>query len=132
MIVDSNVLIEIIQQPASPLNAWLYACSEQDLRINPIIFAELSPSFARCDQLQGYLSSLNVAIEPMTLEDCHRAGLAHAEYRRRGGRRTTILPDFLIGAQAAQRGWTLVTRDRKGFASYFADLTIIDPMESLQ
>jgi predicted nucleic acid-binding protein len=131
MILDSNVLIEIVQRPDSPLNGWLYAHLEHDLRINPIIFAELSPSFARCEDLEGYLASIDIAIEPLALAECHRAGLAHAEYRRRGGERKTILPDFLIGAQAEMRGWPLVTRDRKGFASYFPELQIIDPTEDL-
>ncbi len=130
MILDSNVLIEIIQQPKSPLNDWLYAQYGQELRINPIIFAELSPNFARCHQLAGYLVELGIDIEPLTLDDCHLAGRAHAVYRRRGGARTTILPDFLIGAQAAARGWTLVTRDRNGFGSYFPDLRVVDPMDN--
>lgn len=129
MILDSNVLIEIIQQPTSPLNEWLYAQMGKDLRINPIIFAELAPSFAAREQLEGFLATLGIGIEPLTIEACFRAGHAHAAYRRRGGERRTILPDFLIGAQAAERGWTLVTRDRKGFASYFPELTIIDPLE---
>ncbi len=131
MILDSNVLIEIIQQPNSPLNEWLYLRRAGDLRINPIIFAELSPSFAQCDQLSAYLTVAGIQIEPLTLEECFRAGWVHVEYRRRGGERTTILPDFLIGAQAATRGWPLVTRDRKGSASYFPELTIIDPVEDI-
>ena len=65
----------------------------------------------------------------LTLEECHRAGQAHSEYRRCGGKRPAILPDFLIGAQAEMRGWPLVTRDRKRFGSYFPDLQIIDPTE---
>jgi predicted nucleic acid-binding protein len=129
MILDSNVLIEVIQQPASPINGWLYEHRASDLRINPIIFAELSPSFDNCDQLAAYLDFIGIQIEPLTLEECHRGGRAFAQYRRRGGARTTILPDFLIGAQAAIRGWPLVTRDRKGFASYFPELTIIDPTD---
>jgi predicted nucleic acid-binding protein len=129
MILDSNVLIEIIQQPESKLNDWLFDQLGQDLRINPIIFSELAPNFAESEQLEGYLGALAIAIEPLTLKECHRAGFAHADYRRRGGERRTILPDFLIGAQAEMRRWPLVTRDRKGFESYFPTLTIIDPLK---
>jgi predicted nucleic acid-binding protein len=129
MILDSNVLIAIIQQPSSPLNEWLYEHRSNDLHINPVIFSELAANFATWQQLAGWLEIANIAIAALTLAECHRAGLAHVEYRRRGGERATILPDFLIGAQAATRGWPLVTRDRKGFASYFPELTIIDPLE---
>ncbi|WP_295530611.1 type II toxin-antitoxin system VapC family toxin [Novosphingobium sp. Chol11] len=68
-------------------------------------------------------------ITALTREDAFRPAQAFAEYRRRGGERQAILPDFLIGAQAEIRGWPLVTRDRKGFQSYFPDLQIIDPTE---
>lgn len=78
------------------------------------------------------LVEVGVSLERLTLAECHRAGVAFAEYRRRDGKRTTILPDFLIGAQAELRGWPLVTRDRKGFASYFPDLEIIDPTEDFE
>jgi hypothetical protein len=129
MILDSNVLIEIIQQPSSPLNEWLYEHRSNDLHINPVIFAELAVNFATWQQLAGWLEIAHIAIAPLTLAECHWAGLAHVEYRHRGGGRGTILPGFLIGAQAATRGWPLVTRDRKGFTSYFPELTIIDPLE---
>lgn len=129
MILDSNVVIALIHQPDSPVNSWLFSNRGAGPRINPIIFAEVSPNFALSSQLEDFLLALDIDIEPLALEECHLAGRAFKEFRRRGGERTTILPDFLIGAQAAMRGWPLVTRDRKGFASYFPDLQIIDPLE---
>lgn len=41
------------------------------------------------------------------------------------------VPKDVCVAQAATRGWLLVTRDRKGFASYFPELVIIDPLEDI-
>jgi hypothetical protein len=67
----------------------------------------------------------------LTHEDAFRAGIAFQEYRRKGGPRQSILPDFLIGGQAANRGWPILTRDSKRFASYFPELTIIDPLEDI-
>lgn len=97
--------------------------------VNEIVFAEVAARFVLPGLLDTSLAALELVVERLTLLECHRAGQAFAEYRRRGGARTAILPDFLIGAQAATRGWPLVTRDRKGFASYFPDLVIIDPLE---
>lgn len=131
MIVDTNILLALIHEVEGPIGDKLADLqSRGDMYVNPVIFAELSPNFATCDDLSGYLSGLGMAVEAFTLAECHRAGQAFAEYRRRGGARETILPDFLVGAQAAMRGWPLVTRDRKGFASYFPEVELIDPYEA--
>jgi len=37
------------------------------------------------------------------------------------------LPDFLIGAHAAVKGYTLLTRDARRYRQYFPDLDIIAP-----
>lgn len=131
MIFDSNIVLHLLDEPIqSPLARAIRLCrDENEVRINPVILAEISPRFATVELLLRTCEQLQFSIEPLQVSECYRAGQAHAEYRRRGGARTTILADFLIGAQAAERGWPLVTRDRKGFANYFPELTIIDPME---
>ena len=54
------------------------------------------------------------------------AAAAFRLYRRRGGTRTSVLPDFFIGAHAAVVGMTLVTRDlrRRG---WFPTVDVIAP-----
>jgi len=49
------------------------------------------------------------------------------DYRRRGGTRTSTLPDFFIGAHAAVAGLTLLTRDARRYRTYFPRLRIIAP-----
>ena len=130
MILDSNVLIALFQdeQPAlfERLASWKQS---HELFINLVIYAEVAPSFPTHDELRQALTMLDVRIASFTELEAHRAGLAFADYRRRGTQRSAILPDFLIGAQAAIRGWPLVTRNRKGFASYFPEVELIDPMQ---
>ncbi|MCP5396248.1 MAG: type II toxin-antitoxin system VapC family toxin [Sphingomonadaceae bacterium] len=130
MIFDSNVLIALIEGKGGPDYTRRIARlqADYDVRINEIIFAEVSVHYASAANLNEVLGAAGIECTHLTLEECHRAGLAFAEYRRRGGERPAILPDFLIGAQAEIRGWPLVTRDRRGFASYFPQLEIIDPM----
>jgi predicted nucleic acid-binding protein len=129
VILDSNVVIALINAPQSSVSAWVLTNRPERVFVNAIIFAEVSPVFAGCADLELFLKEFAIEVEPLDLTTCHRAGHAFREYRRRGGERSTILPDFLIGAQAAEKRWPLVTRDRKGFASYFPDLEIIDPFE---
>jgi hypothetical protein len=133
LILDTNVVIAILD-PDSPdvirklINALR---AEGELHVNEIIFAELSRAYVDAAEVEAMLAAIGVGIARLALPDCHRAGQAFAQYRQRGGTRTAILSDFLIGAQAATRGWPLVTRDPKGFASYFPELTIIDPLEDI-
>jgi predicted nucleic acid-binding protein len=130
VILDSNVLIAMFQQGRPKLFDRLAEWQAlRTIHINIVIFAEVAPSFAAPAELGSVLDRLEIMLTALTRDDAFRAGQAFAEYRRRGGERSAILPDFLIGAQAEIRGWPLVTRDRKGFASYFPSLQIIDPTE---
>lgn len=130
MIFDSNIVLALLDEPpGSALFDAIEAVRAPRVHVNEIIFAEVAARFVVPGLLERTIAALDLVIERLTLPECHRAGQAFAEYRRRGGTRAAILPDFLIGAQAATRGWPLVTRDRRGFASYFPELTIIDPME---
>ncbi len=49
------------------------------------------------------------------------------QYRRRGGARTSTLPDFYIGAHAAIDGLSLITRDGSRYASYFPTVALVVP-----
>jgi predicted nucleic acid-binding protein len=49
------------------------------------------------------------------------------QYRRRGGSKAQVLPDFFIGAQAAVNGWPLLTRDAARFRTYFPTVEVIAP-----
>ena len=50
-----------------------------------------------------------------------------ATYRRRGGSKGQVLPEFFIGAHAAVEGWPLLSRDANRFKTYFATLDVIAP-----
>jgi predicted nucleic acid-binding protein len=131
VILDSNVLIDLLDpdSPEAVRRGVTKLGGQHEMRINEIVFAEIAHAYQDASEVLEMLETIGIAVVRLTLPECHRAGRAFAEYRRRGGDRTTILPDFLIGAQAASRGWPLVTRDRKGFASYFPEVEIVDPMQ---
>jgi predicted nucleic acid-binding protein len=131
VIVDTNVIISAFDQGATDharCQSILFRLAEErQLFTNEIIFAELSGRFDSVAAVEMAFENLRLKLVRLSLDECHRAGQAFREYRRRKGSRSTILPDFLIGAQAELQGWPLLTRDRKGFESYFPTVELIDP-----
>jgi predicted nucleic acid-binding protein len=55
------------------------------------------------------------------------AGKCFLEYRRRGGTKTSPLPDFYIGAHAAVAGFRLLTRDTARYRTYFPTVKLLAP-----
>ena len=128
--IDSNVLIDILA-PDSPWATWaeeaIGAADSDDLVINHIVLAEISPRFETVDTMLGFLRSSGISILELGDATAFHAGKAHARYRAAGGERQAILADFLIGAHAQTLEATLVTRDRQRFTTYFPELTLITP-----
>ena len=132
MIVDSNIFIDVFN-PEDALservrNSLEALSLDAQPCINPVIFAELSPGFGDCQMLENILTGFNVRYVELSTADAFRAGQAFQIYRSQGGPRTSLIPDFMIGAQAAVRGWPILTRDPKRFASYFPEVQLIDPL----
>ncbi len=134
MIVDTNVLLTILEaedEMDATHAALAKLASIHPLYVNEIIFAEISGRYPSPAAVSVDLTAFGLELVRLSLDDCHRAGSAFRQYRQAGGTRMAILPDFLIGAQAATRGWPILTRDRKGFARYFPEVELIDPTKAI-
>jgi hypothetical protein len=130
-LVDSNVLLDILTEDASWL-AWSSEAlgrraEESTLVINPIIYAEVSIGFSRIEELDEALDPAGFDRRPLPWEAAFLAGKCFLRYRRRGGGKTSTLPDFYIGAHAAVSGLALLTRDAARYRTYFPKLEIIAP-----
>jgi predicted nucleic acid-binding protein len=60
------------------------------------------------------------------------AARVQAEYRRRGGRREVLIPDFLIGANAAYFSGRLLTTNPRDFLRSFLNLEVLTPRGFLE
>lgn len=131
ILVDTNVLLDVVTR--NPV--WVEwskrqldaAALRDQLAINQVVYAELSAGFTTIEQVEEMLGLVSITIVPMPRPALFMAGKVFQEYRRRGGSRTGVLPDFFIGAQAAVLGSTLITRDAKRYRTYFPTVDLIAP-----
>ncbi|MEI7742805.1 MAG: PIN domain-containing protein [Chloroflexota bacterium] len=129
--MDSNVLIDILGDPG-PWTAWsadaLAAIAEEhELVINPVVYAEIAVGYESIEELEAAIPTSLLRREEIPYPAAFLAATCFRDYRRRGGIRTGVLPDFLIGAHAAVAGLRLLTRDARRFRTYFPTLDIIAP-----
>jgi predicted nucleic acid-binding protein len=96
------------------------------LVLNAVVLAEVAPRFSRIEALDDALPPIAL-VEEIPRPAAFLGGHAHAAYRRSGGVRTQVLPDFLIGAHAAVTGRPLLTRDPRRVATYIPGARLIAP-----
>jgi predicted nucleic acid-binding protein len=130
-LVDSNVLIDIFQS-GSPWFGWSSrqigaAHDAGPVVINAVIAAEVAGEFSSIDEFEKQVMSPFWLREEIPFLAAYHAGSVHREYRLKGGPRERTLPDFLVGAHAAARGYRLLTRDARRYRTYFHNLDIIAP-----
>lgn len=131
VLVDSNVLLDIFTADSEwcawSQSALANALLEEPVAINPLIYAEVSVAFKQVAQLDTVLSRLRIQRVDLPWEAAHLAGQAFLKYRKKGGVKTSPLPDFYIGAHAQSAGLPLLTRDASRYRTYFPQVTLITP-----
>ena len=94
---------------------------------NGVIYSELSIAFSRIEELEAVVATAGLKLIQIPREALFLAGKAFLAYRKQGGTRTGVLPDFFIGAQSAVMQLPLVTRDAARYRTYFPGLQLIAP-----
>lgn len=129
--VDSCVLLDIFTRDARwydwSASTLARIADEDGLVLNPIIYGEVSIRFDSIEKLESLLPSEVFDYRPIPREAAFLVGKCFMRYRKRGGRRSSPLPDFFIGAHAAVSDLPLVTRDTKRFRDYFPRLVLVCP-----
>jgi len=131
ILVDTCVLVDVIEEDAlwsgwsqSTLDEW---GRRGPVCINPVVYAELSPDFDDPAALDDLLGKTGIEYREIPREALFLAARAHQAYRRRGGERSGVLPDFFIGAHARVLDVPLLTRDPRRFRAAFPDLALVTP-----
>jgi predicted nucleic acid-binding protein len=131
VLVDTNVVVDVWQDHAEWYDwsaAQLRAQSQvHELAINPIIYAELSLSYESIETLDARVADLRLALLELPRAALFVAGQAFGKYRRAGGTKTGVLPDFFIGAHAAVLDCAILTRDATRYRSYFPTVELLTP-----
>ena len=131
VLVDSNVLLDIAYGDARWASwssiALASVADEAVLVINQLIYAEVSVRYVSIEAVERAMPTSLYRREEVPYEAAYLAGKAYVRYRERGGKRRSILPDFLIGAHAAIAGYRVLTRDPKRDRSYYPTLELISP-----
>jgi predicted nucleic acid-binding protein len=129
--VDTSVLIDVFG--ADPVHvddslAALRRClADGPLVACDVVWAEIVAAFGDPGSAEAALAAIPVAFSAIEAAAAERAGDAWRSYRQAGGARTTIVPDFLVGAHAVVQADRLLTRDRGFGRASFANLVTIDP-----
>ena len=129
--IDTNILLDILLPnpefftvSAEALEA---SANRGSLVICDLVYAELCVHFSAQRECDEFLKSVEIRVEPLNQEAHFQASRAWRSYRKQGGQRTRILPDFLIGAHALKQATRLLSRDRGFYRKLFPALDLIDP-----
>ncbi len=130
--IDSSVLWSIFNGGADAerwIDVLVAARKTSALVVCDIVFAEIASLFRSVAALTATLESLGIEYDPIEPEAAFLAGEIFKRYRREGGPRGHLIPDFLVGAHALNQAACLAARDRGYLRRYFPRLRLLTPPE---
>lgn len=130
ILVDTNVLIDILARDEIWFGwskTMMTERASEGLLINDIVYAELAPRYTSEKALDDAIAEFELTFERVPKSALYMAGRAFHTYRKSGGTRASVLPDFFIGAHAAHGRIPILTRDGRRFRTYFPDVDLIAP-----
>lgn len=131
--VDTNVLLDVFgaDNEFGPRSAAALRTASQEGRVVAceIVWAETVGALPTPALARDLTSRLGLEYDPAAEAAATAAGAAWHAYRARGGSRTRLVADFLVGAHALTQADRLLTRDRGFYRTYFDELEVTDPTD---
>lgn len=133
--VDTAIVIYLLDE-AHALHQWSVEEFQRAKEIGPVIipdivYSELSVGLPSKKATDDAIAELALERYPCSDDSLFLAGRAYKKYKEEHrGRKTGVLPDFLIGAQAAVEKSPLLTNNEGDFTGYFPEVTLICPPKS--
>jgi predicted nucleic acid-binding protein len=131
VLVDTNVIIDYLDEESEWFDWSATMLSDVGDRaivaINAVVYAEVAVAYSRIEDVEAALPEPFFVRLHLPWAAAFLAGQVFKQYRRRGGKRTGVLPDFFIGAHAVVAGLTLLTRDARRYRQYFPKIRLIAP-----
>jgi predicted nucleic acid-binding protein len=131
ILVDTNVLLDIATNDPTwadwSMDNLDAAAAVGSVVVNGVIYSEFSVGYERIEEVDHLLADVEIGWADIPRDALFLAGKAFQSYRRQGGGRTGVLPDFFIGAHAAVAGMALLTRDATRYRTYFPRVRLIAP-----
>ncbi len=129
--VDTSVVLDLLTDSRDlgrAAQAALEQASEQGSIVAcEVVWAEVASAFPTRAGFESAMERLGLRFDAIDAATARLAGEIWRSYRSRGGRRTRVAPDFLVGAHAQVNAERLLTRDRGFYRAYFRKLELIDP-----
>jgi hypothetical protein len=129
ILVDTDVLLDVFEDDPVWSDWSLQQLQAARLRgrlaFNAIIYTELSMAFECIEELDRVVRLAELEELPVPREALFLAGKVFLRYRRQGGQKSGVLPDFFIGAHAAVARVPLLTRDQRRYRTYFPTIELL-------
>ena len=129
--VDSSVLLDVLsgdsQHGPRSAAALRQVAADGALVASTVVWAEVIGAYDQPSAVTARLDRLGLELVPDDRDVAIHAGRVYRAYRKSGGTRRRILPDFLIGAHAVVHADRLLTRDRGFYRSHYTRLAIVEP-----
>ncbi len=129
--IDTNVLLDVLAPNPEYFERSVQAIEEAvrtgSIVVCDLVYAELCVHFHHQTECDQFLEQNEIRVEPLAREASFLASRLWKTYREKGGKRTRILTDFLVGAHAQVQASQLLSRDRGFYKEIFRSLLLVDP-----